>query len=140
MQVGTTKDQGLYNKPSDAVHPGTLAAGTLPQYNTIITSHRFISKFISHQDLFLMSDLVRSVFSINILWDDPNNILHMGTNYEAIHYVVFSIPSSLLPLSSKRPLQFSVPRHPLSIQTAVFQVVALFSLRGNTRWPYSVLT
>ena len=35
MQVGTTKDQGLYNKPSAAVHPGSLAAGTLPQYNTI---------------------------------------------------------------------------------------------------------
>ena len=35
MQVGTTKDQGLYNKPSAAVHPGALAAGNLPQYNTI---------------------------------------------------------------------------------------------------------
>ena len=35
MEVGRTKNQGLYNKPSDAVHPGTLAAGTLPQYNTI---------------------------------------------------------------------------------------------------------
>ena len=35
VQVGTTKDQGLYNKPSAAVHPGALAAATLPQYNTI---------------------------------------------------------------------------------------------------------
>ena len=35
VQVGKTKDQGLYNKPSAAVHPGALAAGTLPQYNTI---------------------------------------------------------------------------------------------------------
>ena len=34
MQVGTTKDQGLYNKPSVAVHPGALAGGTLTQYNT----------------------------------------------------------------------------------------------------------
>ena len=34
MQVGTTKDQGLYSKSSAAVHPGALAAGTLPQYNT----------------------------------------------------------------------------------------------------------
>ena len=33
MQVGMTKDQGLYNKPSAAVHPGALTAGTLPQYN-----------------------------------------------------------------------------------------------------------
>ena len=35
MQIGTTKDQGLYNKPSVGVHPGALAAGTLIQYNTI---------------------------------------------------------------------------------------------------------
>ena len=36
MQLGTTKDQGLYNKPSAAVHPGALAAGILPQYNTSV--------------------------------------------------------------------------------------------------------
>ena len=36
MEVGMTKDQGLYNKPSAAVHPGALAAGTLPQYNAIV--------------------------------------------------------------------------------------------------------
>ena len=35
MQVGTTKDQGLYNKPSAAVRPGVLAAGTLPQYSIL---------------------------------------------------------------------------------------------------------
>ena len=35
MQVGTTKDRGLYNKPSAAVRPVALAAGTVPQYNTI---------------------------------------------------------------------------------------------------------
>ena len=35
MQVGMTKDQGSYNKPSAAVHPGALAAGTLPKYNKI---------------------------------------------------------------------------------------------------------
>ena len=35
MQIGTTKDQGLYNKPSAAVDPGALAAGTLLRYNTI---------------------------------------------------------------------------------------------------------
>ena len=42
MQVGTTKDQGLYNKPSAAVHPGALAAGTLPQYqrNTLLAEPR----------------------------------------------------------------------------------------------------
>ena len=40
MQVETTKDQGLYNKPSAAVHPGALAAGTLPQYNTVLNQYR----------------------------------------------------------------------------------------------------
>ena len=30
VQVGRTKDQGLYNKPSAAVHTGAPAAGTLP--------------------------------------------------------------------------------------------------------------
>ena len=35
MQIGTTKDQDLYNKPPAAVCPGALAVGTLPQYNTI---------------------------------------------------------------------------------------------------------
>ena len=38
MQVGTNKDQGLYNKPSAAVHKGSLAAGTLPQCNQKFTS------------------------------------------------------------------------------------------------------
>ena len=35
VKVGKTKDKGLYNKLSAAVRPGALAAGTLPQYNTI---------------------------------------------------------------------------------------------------------
>ena len=38
MHVGTTKEQGLYNRPSAAVHPGALAAGTLPQYNTSLST------------------------------------------------------------------------------------------------------
>ena len=36
MQVGTTEDQGLYNKPWTAVHPGALAAGTLSHNITCI--------------------------------------------------------------------------------------------------------
>ena len=38
MQGGTTKDRGLYNKPSAAVHPGALAAGTLPQCSNMMVS------------------------------------------------------------------------------------------------------
>ena len=37
MQVGKIKDQGLYNKPSAAVHPGALVAG--PYHSTIIHIH-----------------------------------------------------------------------------------------------------
>ena len=55
MQVGTTKDHGLYNKPSAAVHPGVLAAGTLPQYNTICKHHgakAFRVELVDHIFLF----------------------------------------------------------------------------------------
>ena len=34
-------DQGLYNKPSAAVHPEALVAGTLPQYNTILLMRNY---------------------------------------------------------------------------------------------------
>ena len=40
MQVGRAKDQSMYNKPSAAVNPGALHAGTLLQYNTIPTDIR----------------------------------------------------------------------------------------------------
>ena len=36
VEVGTTKDQGLYNKPLAAVRQGALDAGTLPQYSTVL--------------------------------------------------------------------------------------------------------
>ena len=45
VQVGITKDQGLYNKPSAAVHPGALAAGTLPQYNIIVSLQLYILSY-----------------------------------------------------------------------------------------------
>ena len=38
-----TKDQGLYNKPSAAVHPGALAAGTLPQYNKMSLKYQYMA-------------------------------------------------------------------------------------------------
>ena len=40
MQVGKTEDQGLYNKPSAAVHPGALAAGTLPHTYIHTTNYK----------------------------------------------------------------------------------------------------
>ena len=45
MQVGTIKDKGLYNKPSGAVHSGTLAAGTLPQYNINLLLQDIVSNY-----------------------------------------------------------------------------------------------
>ena len=41
VQVGTTEDQGLYNEPSAAVHPGALAAGILARYNTYDSTNRW---------------------------------------------------------------------------------------------------
>ena len=58
MQVGTTKDQGLYNKPSTAVHPGALAAGTLPQYNNI-----HLLKLMTSISLHNVSTLHRLLYS-----------------------------------------------------------------------------
>ena len=48
MQVGMTKDQGLYNKPSVAVHPGALAAGNLLQYNmyVVIISLTYVTSVV----------------------------------------------------------------------------------------------
>ena len=45
MQIGRTRDQGLYNKHWAAVHPEALAAGTLPQYNTPIDSYSWYVHF-----------------------------------------------------------------------------------------------
>ena len=40
MQVGRTKDQGLYNKPSAVVHPGGISRRdpTTIQYNVLLYS------------------------------------------------------------------------------------------------------
>ena len=49
VQGGTNKDQGLHNKPQATVHRGALAAGTLPQYNTLftaVTNHKMEQKNI----------------------------------------------------------------------------------------------
>ena len=43
-----TKDQGLYNKPSAAVHPGASAAGTLPQYNMIVVQNYVVVVFVTY--------------------------------------------------------------------------------------------
>ena len=54
MHVGTTKDQGLYNKPSAVVHPGALVAGTLPRYNTIRRNRNHLKGFIISIDLLMV--------------------------------------------------------------------------------------
>ena len=56
MQVGTTKDQGFYNKPSAAVHPEALAAGTLPIYNTIQSKGRYVHLTEQKEDVYEIGD------------------------------------------------------------------------------------
>ena len=79
MQVGTTKDQGLYNKPSAAVHPGALAAGTLAQYNTVSPRTRqlltctIISVFVSlcmcvYDETFFSKTRMNELKSVHLLW------------------------------------------------------------------------
>ena len=59
MQVGTTKDQGLYNKLSAAVHPGALAAGTLP--------HNITYMVIYWKMCLVRNFLIRTALSVIIL-------------------------------------------------------------------------
>ena len=61
MQVGTTKDQGLYNKPSAAVHRGALAAVTLPRYNTIQQYSKLILVHLSFLAIKRCCDLQSTV-------------------------------------------------------------------------------
>ena len=56
VQVGTTKDRGLYNKPSAAVHPGALAAETLPQHSTV---HPSVLKLKNLKNCWSAGKLVR---------------------------------------------------------------------------------
>ena len=52
LQVGMTKDQGLYNKPSAAVHPGALAAETLLHtYRSCDSSEQKISYRLDGQQI-----------------------------------------------------------------------------------------
>ena len=44
LHVGKTKDQGLYSKPSAAVHLGALTAGTLTLYNTVFSTYHHSTK------------------------------------------------------------------------------------------------
>ena len=71
MQVGTTKDQGFYNKPSAAVHPGTLVAENLPQYNTIQYNHAIIA----HNARMFRKNAID--FMINPLNAELNPIRHL---------------------------------------------------------------
>ena len=83
VQVGTTKDQDLYTKPSAAVHPGALAAGTLPQYNTSTSSSldirlyepQLMSK--SYGDKIFISAESRNL----IYWSDYTGWGNLALNY-----------------------------------------------------------
>ena len=83
VQVGTTKDQGLYNTPSAAVHPGALAAGTLPQCNTtginpllVISIQRLTSPYELH-----CQDQRQSRESTTILGPRDVSLLYVRTTF-----------------------------------------------------------
>ena len=75
VHVGTTKDQGLYNKPSAAVHPGALATGTLPHtYKTpvgngvvrivCVRARPYVEQYLLHlREIHGNHDLFNSRFS-----------------------------------------------------------------------------
>ena len=52
MQLETTEDQGLYNMPSAAVHPGALAAGSLPHNITYTLSGKMRRFSVPYELLF----------------------------------------------------------------------------------------
>ena len=66
MQVGTTKDQGLYNKPWAAMHPGALAAGTLPQYNTVYIRP---AKLLS-----LSEEFLQNLAGMRVTWSSAREV------------------------------------------------------------------
>ena len=49
MQVGTTKDQGLYNKSSAAVHPGALCASHFRCNVHALLRGPFVGYFLIHR-------------------------------------------------------------------------------------------
>ena len=58
MQVGTTKDQGLYNKSSAAVHSGALAARTLPHKSASLIIYENNEDELSKKHRLLVCDKV----------------------------------------------------------------------------------
>ena len=82
MQVGMTKNQSLYNKPSAAVHPGALVAGTLPQYNTIQYHPNAQSIFVTFIVFLLHVSVSRSSSSVGKFVP----LLKTIWCYAAIHY------------------------------------------------------
>ena len=76
VQVGTTKDQGLYNKPSAAVHPGALAAGTL--LHTYIHKKKYTTAIL--RDLIYSSLLWTSNTKTAEATERTEIQLHMATN------------------------------------------------------------
>ena len=101
MQVGTTKDHGLYNKPSAAVHMRALAAGTLPRN---ITENKTQLEAITNfpqisNEFFRSSEILRDNFQ-STLPMSRNNILAPASwdqtvHHKTIHHVINSYFYSL---------------------------------------------
>ena len=118
MQIGTTKDQGLCNKPSAAVYPGALAAGTLPQYNTIqYNTHDIQDKklFDKHFEICLPNTFCCGLRNIlkkyDGLQDECNSWLktkycpnHQTAIYERLtrYYLLLAATADLVPTTRRR--------------------------------------
>ena len=103
MQVGTTKDQGSYNKPSAAVHPGALAAGTLPQYNTIQYIHFLIAIRLWHVR-------VHSYLYFRKAVSENTDIVFRSTlNYTPTHFHIISSSLFMNDLSYLKLVRCKVP-------------------------------
>ena len=100
VQVGTTKDQGLYNKPSAAVNPGELAAGTLsfvwkrrisqllPRYFnqfTVYNSHEYL------QNTPFSIQKLGKLFNMNYVWIIFKTELNWYTDNTACTFAIYSL-------------------------------------------------
>ena len=113
VREGMTKDQGLCNKPSAAVHLGALAARTLPQYNCqflhsyiVSTIKPFMARSESTQQIIQVQQMTTSRNYKDILLQISDIIF---TIYMCYIWVMKIPPVALYGQVSFYVISFSVP-------------------------------
>ena len=119
VQVGTTKDQGLYNKPSAAVHPGALAllAFLVTEHLlNIVRWHFYISISSSLLHFIYNSARKYNIYRIckhgelNVKWPRRAQGIHIRWQSVSVNqqYVMFPFVSAPMNPSNSQPqLQFT---------------------------------